>query len=43
MFVGNWVIRNKINIYHPLFVDAVDHAFENEAERLPLLRQATNN
>ena len=32
----NWLIRNKINIYHPLFVDAVDHAFENEAERLTL-------
>jgi hypothetical protein len=32
----NWLIRNKINIYHPLFVDAVDHAFENELERLTL-------
>jgi hypothetical protein len=32
----NWLIRNKMNIYHPLFVDAVDHAFENEFERLTL-------
>jgi len=32
----NWLIRNKINIYHPLYIDAVDHAFENEARRLPL-------
>jgi hypothetical protein len=32
----NWLIRNKMNIYHPLFVDAVDHAFENELERLAL-------
>jgi hypothetical protein len=32
----NWLIRNKMNIYHPLFVDAVDHAFENEAKRTAL-------
>jgi hypothetical protein len=32
----NWLIRNKMNIYHPLFVDAVDHAVENELERLTL-------
>ena len=31
-----WLIRNKMNIYHHLFVDAVDHAFENEARRLTL-------
>ena len=29
----NWLIRNKMDIYHPLFVDAVDHAFENESAR----------
>jgi hypothetical protein len=32
----NWLIRNKMNIYHPLFVDAVDHAFENEVDKLSL-------
>ena len=26
----NWLIRNRMDIYHPLFVDAVDHAFDNE-------------
>jgi len=30
----NWLIRNKMDIYHPLFVDAVEHALENELERL---------
>jgi hypothetical protein len=32
----NWLIRNKIDISHPLFVDAVDHAFENQAGKLAL-------
>ena len=25
----NWLIRNDMEVTHPLFVRAVDHAFEN--------------
>jgi hypothetical protein len=30
----NWFILNKIGVTHKLFVPAVDHAFENELQRI---------
>lgn len=33
MHFQNWLIRNKINAYDPVFVDAVDHMVENEMRR----------
>jgi hypothetical protein len=38
----NWFILNKIGITHRLFVPAVDHAVENELQRIAEIQPFNN-